>query len=95
MNFANGTLRPVKSEFDTELSSWYKENSRVFIAGDHACWADASLTKKVNKRRFGTVVRSPMIGLNKMMAHHAEEAREWMIERLEVPSDADMTTEEK
>ncbi|KAJ4127253.1 Histone deacetylase hda1 [Fusarium equiseti] len=95
VNFANGTLRPVKSEFDTDLSSWYKENSRVFIAGDHACWADASLTKKVNKRRFGTVVRSPMIGLNKMMAHHAEEAREWILERLEGPSDADMTTEEK
>ncbi|KAH7173675.1 uncharacterized protein B0J16DRAFT_276226 [Fusarium flagelliforme] len=95
VNFANGTLRPVKSEFDADLSSWYKDNSRVFIAGDHACWADASLTKKVNKRRFGTVVRSPMIGLNKMMAHHAEEAREWILERLEGPSDADMTTEEK
>jgi histone deacetylase 6 len=36
-----------------------------------------------------------MFGLNKMMAHHAKEAREWILERLEGSSDADMTTEEK
>lgn len=95
VNFANGTLRPVKSDTDTDLSSWYKENSRVYIAGDHACWSDASLTKKVHKRRFGTVVRSPMFGLNKMMAHHAKEAREWILERMQEGSDADMTDEEK
>ncbi|KAH7241715.1 hypothetical protein BKA59DRAFT_210675 [Fusarium tricinctum] len=95
VNFANGTLRPVKSDTDTDLSSWYKENSRVYIAGDHACWSDASLTKKVHKRRFGTVVRSPMFGLNKMMAHHAKEAREWILERIQEGSDADMTDEEK
>ncbi|CCT73422.1 related to histone deacetylase A [Fusarium fujikuroi] len=95
VNFANGTLRPVKSEFDSDLSSWYKENSRVYIAGDHACWADPDLTRKVNKRRFGTVVRSPMFGLNKMMAHHAKEAREWILERVEEVADADMTEDEK
>ncbi|KAG8673475.1 Histone deacetylase hda1 [Fusarium poae] len=95
INFVNGTLRPIKSDIDTDLSSWYKENSRVFIAGDHACWADANLTKKVLKRRFGSVVRSPQFGLNKMMDHHAHEAREWILDRLEEVSDADMTTEEK
>ncbi|CEI62974.1 Histone deacetylase clr3 [Fusarium venenatum] len=95
VNFVNGTLRPIKSDIDTDLSSWYKENSRVFIAGDHACWNDANLTKKVHKRRFGSVVRSSMFGLNKMMAYHANEAREWILERLEGGSDADMTTEEK
>ncbi|KAF5667569.1 histone deacetylase [Fusarium heterosporum] len=95
VNFANGTLRPVKSDIDTDLSSWYKENSRVYIAGDHACWADANLTKKVHKRRFGTVVRSPMYGLNKMMAHHAKEAREWILERIQEASDAEMTEEDK
>jgi histone deacetylase 6 len=36
-----------------------------------------------------------MFGLNKMMAHHAKEAREWILERIQEGSDADMTDEEK
>ncbi|KAF5011475.1 hypothetical protein FDECE_2394 [Fusarium decemcellulare] len=95
VNFVNGTLRPVKSDIDTDLSSWYKENSRVYIAGDHACWSDADLTRKVQKRRFGTVVRSPELGLNKMMQAHADEARAWMLDRVTETSDKDMTDEEK
>ncbi len=75
-------MRPIKSDIDTELSSWYKDNSRVYVAGDHACWSDYDLTRKVQKRRFGTVVRSEMIGLNKMMRTHAEETHEWLLERV-------------
>lgn len=95
VNFVNGTLRPVKSDIDTDLSSWYKENSRVYIAGDHACWSDPDLTRKVHKRRFGTVVRSPKFGLNKMMQAHADEARAWILERGFEASDGDMTDDEK
>ncbi|KAJ4228214.1 Histone deacetylase hda1 [Fusarium solani] len=95
VNFVNGTLRPVKSDIDTDLSSWYKDNSRVYIAGDHACWSDPDLTRKVHKRRFGTVVRSPKFGLNKMMQAHADEARAWILERVVEASDADMTDDEK
>jgi len=51
----------------------------VYVAGDHACWTDHDLTKKVHKRRFGTVVRSRMVGLNKMMQEHAEEAQDWIM----------------
>lgn len=83
VNFVTGNLRPIKSDIDTELSSWYKDNSRVYVAGDHACWSDYDLTRKVQKRRFGTVVRSEMIGLNKMMHAHAEETQEWILERVE------------
>jgi histone deacetylase 6 len=36
-----------------------------------------------------------MFGLNKMMAHHAKEAREWILERVEEVADADMTEDEK
>ncbi|OAR01822.1 hypothetical protein LLEC1_00665 [Akanthomyces lecanii] len=82
VNFVTGSLRPIKSDIDTELSSWYKDNSRVYVAGDHACWSDYDLTRKVQKRRFGTVVRSEMIGLNKMMRAHAEETHEWIMDRV-------------
>lgn len=89
-----GNLRPVKSDVDNELSSWYKENSRVYVAGDHACWSDPDLTRKVHKRRFGTVVRSKMVGLNHMMQAHAEEAHEWILKRVTNNPDGDTTEED-
>ncbi|PHH65416.1 hypothetical protein CDD81_2520 [Ophiocordyceps australis] len=82
VNFVTGTLRTVKSDIDTELSSWYKENSRVYVAADHACWADPALTRKVHKKRFGTVVHSNMVGLNQMMREHAAEAQDWIMARV-------------
>ncbi|KAF7543780.1 hypothetical protein G7Z17_g10470 [Cylindrodendrum hubeiense] len=95
VNFVTGNLRPVKSDIDTDLSSWYKENSRVYVAGDHACWSDHDLTRKVNKRRFGTVVRSPMFGLNKMMQGHAAEAQEWIMARASENTEGDTTEDDK
>ncbi|KAH7149759.1 histone deacetylase [Dactylonectria estremocensis] len=95
VNFVTGNLRPVKSDIDADLSSWYKENSRVYVAGDHACWSDHDLTRKVNKRRFGTVVRSPMFGLNKMMQGHAVEAQEWILSRVSENNGGDTTEEDK
>ncbi|KYK54228.1 Histone deacetylase superfamily [Drechmeria coniospora] len=94
VNFVTGNLRPVKSDVDTELSSWYKENSQVYVAGDHACWTDHELTRKVHKRRFGTVIRSDMLGLNNMMNEHAEEAQEWIMARVASVSRGDTTEEE-
>lgn len=70
VNFVNGSLRPVKSDVDQELSSWYKDNSQVYVANDHACWSDPDLTRKVMKRRFGNVIRSTANGLTPMMAEH-------------------------
>lgn len=95
VNFVTGNLRPVKSDIDTQLSSWYKENSLVYVAGDHACWSDHELTRKVNKRRFGTVVRSPKFGLNKMMQEHAEAAQNWILARAADNTDGDTTEEER
>ncbi|KAH6656822.1 histone deacetylase [Truncatella angustata] len=82
VNFVTGNLRPVKSATDETLSMWYKRNSLVYVARDHACWADPELTKKVNKRRFGDVKRSDQVGLNRMMQQHAGEVQEFIVERL-------------
>ena len=95
INFVNGALRPVKSDIDTELSSWYRENSRVYVASDHACWSDVDLTRKVHKRRFGSVIKSPANGLNRMMAISAKEVQQWMEERAGEESGAGETTEEE
>ncbi|KXJ86631.1 histone deacetylase [Microdochium bolleyi] len=93
VNFVTGNLRPVKSETDPDLSNWYKKNSLVFVANDHACWSNPELVKKVGRRRFGGVHRSPQNGLNRMMEAHMNEMGEWIRERL-TPDSADATEEE-
>ncbi|KAI0914628.1 histone deacetylase [Ustulina deusta] len=82
VNFVTGNLRPVKSETDPDLSTWYKHNSLVFVAGDHACWSDEDLQKKVLKRRFGGVKKSTKTGINCMMEAHGPEVQEWILARL-------------
>lgn len=92
VNFVTGTLRPIKSDVDQDLSAWYKDHSRVYITSDHACWQNEDLTRKVQKRRFGTVKRSPVHGLGKMLQHHADEAKEFIMEIID--NNAGDTTEE-
>lgn len=95
MNFVTGNLRPVKSEADPDLSGWYKRNSLVFVAADHACWTDEGLVQKVSKKRFGRVRRSPQAGLGRMLDEHAQEVRHFITERLTPDADADPETEEE
>ncbi|KAI1803811.1 histone deacetylase [Daldinia bambusicola] len=95
INFVTGNLRPVKSETDTELSSWYKQNSLVYVSNDHACWMDNDLAKKVLKKRFGGVHRSPEVGLNRMMEAHAKEVFEFIGERCSEDQSGNTTEDEK
>ncbi|OTB14797.1 hypothetical protein K445DRAFT_75610 [Daldinia sp. EC12] len=95
INFVTGNLRPVKSETDTELSSWYKQNSLVYVTNDHACWTDNDLAKKVLKKRFGGVHRSPEVGLNRMMETHAKEVFEFISERCSEDRSGNTTEDEK
>ncbi|KAG6113953.1 hypothetical protein E4U13_003550 [Claviceps humidiphila] len=94
VNYVTGNLRPVKSDIDPDLSAWYKGNSRVYVASDHACWSDRDLTKKVQKRRFGTVVRSPKLSLNEMMQEHADQAQEWILARTSTASQGETTEDD-
>ena len=94
MNFVTGNLRPVKSDVDQELSAWYRENSRVFVSNDHACWTDPDLTRKVSKRRFGAVIRSPVSGLGRIMRHHADDVQQWILGR-SAEEHGDTTEEDK
>lgn len=95
INFVTGNLRPVKSETDTELSSWYKQNSLVYVTNDHACWKDDDLAKKVLKKRFGGVHRSPEVGLNRMMEAHAKEVYQFIGERCSQDGSGNTTEDEK
>lgn len=95
VSFVNGNLRPVKSETDPDLSSWYKEMSQIYVSGEHACWSNPDLAKKISKRRFGTVVRSEKAGLDSMLKEHASDAQSWMMERVSDSSHGDTTEDEE
>jgi len=56
LSFVSGSLRPVKSDIDPYLSTWYKQNSLIYVSPDHACWSDEDSSRKVKKHRFGRVV---------------------------------------
>lgn len=80
---------------DQELSSWYKDNSQVYVANDHACWSDPILAKKVVKRRFGNVIRSQVNGLTSMMAEHFTDVQHFILERLAARRVGGDTTEDE
>ncbi|KAG4030058.1 hypothetical protein MFRU_013g00820 [Monilinia fructicola] len=81
--FITGSLRPVKSETDSGLSSWYKANSEIYVAGNHACWTDEENIRKVKKQRFGNVVRSEEKSLVRMLRRHELSAKDWMQEKFD------------
>ncbi|KAJ2901335.1 hypothetical protein MKZ38_001947 [Zalerion maritima] len=82
LNFVTGVLRPIKSDTDPQLSSWYKDNSLVLVDSAHACWSDQALVKKVSKRRFGSVTKSDVSGLANMMDFHLPDVEAWIMQRV-------------
>ncbi|KAK4171349.1 putative histone deacetylase A [Triangularia setosa] len=94
VNFVNGSLRPVKSDVDEGLSSWYKDNSQVYVANNHACWSDPDLTRKVMKRRFGNAIRSEVNGLAPMMYKHFKDVQQFIAEQTRKLHGGDTTEDE-
>jgi histone deacetylase 6 len=80
LSFVTGTLRPVKSETDPQLSPWYKSHSRIYVSPEHSCWTDPESAKKVRKSRFGGVRASDFTGLNSMLTKHLTEGTQWVEE---------------
>ncbi|KAH8820591.1 histone deacetylase [Xylogone sp. PMI_703] len=93
--FVSGSLRPVKSETDPSLSTWYKTHSLIYVSPDHACWSDEESARKVRKNRFGRVVMSEEVGLGRMMSRYLVDATSWIAEKVGEREDADETEEEE
>ena len=91
----NGNLRPVKSDVDGDLSLWYKQNSRVYVEQGHACFLNPQYEKKVQKKRFGTVIRSAYTGLSRMMRGEAEAAQQFILSRVSDSGHGETTEEDK
>ncbi|KAL2066696.1 hypothetical protein VTL71DRAFT_2768 [Oculimacula yallundae] len=85
--FVTGSLRPVKSETDPNLSKWYKANTLLYVSPDHACWTDEDSARKVRKERFGKVVQAEITvgkgqvtgdGLGKMLRAHQADSQSFI-----------------
>lgn len=92
VNFVTASLKAVKSDFYPDLSSWYRNNSRVYVGADHVCWRDHELSRRVAKKRFGHVLHSGVSGLGHMMREHAGDVQEWVLGRVSESGD---TTEDE
>ena len=91
-------MRPIKSNIDEDLSSWYKKNSLIYVSRDHACWTDQESAKRVMKKRFGAVQRSSESGLKRMMSYHATHIPtvfDWIMERVTKDESGNTTEDEK
>jgi histone deacetylase 6 len=73
----------VKSETDPHLSAWYKANSLIYVAPDHACWNDEDAARKVKKQRFGGVKMSEVTGVSAMMRRYLPEAQKYIEDKIE------------
>ncbi|TVY27665.1 Histone deacetylase [Lachnellula hyalina] len=83
LSFVSGSLRPVRSETDTYLSSWYKASSLIFVSSDHSCWNDEENARKVRKNRFGAVEKSEVTGLGNMLKRYEGKATKWVLDKVE------------
>ncbi|KAL8897813.1 MAG: hypothetical protein Q9192_002402 [Flavoplaca navasiana] len=79
----SSNLLPSVSDQNTYyLSKWFKQNSLVFVSGDHPIWIDNGGLKKPGKR-FGAVKKSEVEGgVNDMLERHREETVEFVEARI-------------
>ncbi|KAL8892157.1 MAG: hypothetical protein Q9215_000914 [Flavoplaca cf. flavocitrina] len=79
----SSNLLPSVSDHNTYyLSKWFKQNSLVFVSGDHPIWIDNGGLKKPGKR-FGAVKKSEVEGgVNDMLERHRGETVEFVEARI-------------
>ncbi|MCJ1307172.1 Histone deacetylase hda1 [Agyrium rufum] len=65
------TLRRVNDTFVSYLSKWYPQQSLIFLEHTHAVWRPER--EKRPSRKFGTLVKSDVDGLNAMLLHHKSD----------------------
>ena len=91
---------PAPSEFTVQIANNSRyinqllpilENRRV----DRSSAQAQKEAKKVLKKRFGGVQRSPEVGLSRMMEAHAKEVYQFIDERVEQRESGNTTEDEK
>lgn len=61
----------------TDTDKTTKQNSRVFVSSEHACWDRPKLHKK-----FGTLIKSSESGLHDVLMVSKQPATSWLKDRV-------------
>lgn len=75
------------------LSKWYKQHSLNFVANNHLVW-DMENPRKASKR-YGTLIRSPKVGLNDMLIQHQAAVQSFIMTRINGMEEAVADQEEQ
>lgn len=81
---ANTPVRAVKSSTQAFLTTWYKENSLVFVSRTHGLWKRDKVYK-----RSGKTIKSLETELSDMLPYHMESVFKWIAERADEPEKED------
>ncbi|KAL9120016.1 MAG: hypothetical protein Q9187_003425 [Circinaria calcarea] len=79
---AESPLRRASDQFVSYLSKWYYAHTRIYIENEHAIWDREQKPSK----KFGTLIRSPVMGLNAMLVKHQREVEEFLLARAGIPA---------
>ncbi|RMZ88982.1 hypothetical protein DV736_g3779, partial [Chaetothyriales sp. CBS 134916] len=86
---ATNPVRPVSNMSNPWVSSWYRDNSRIYVSKTHSVWATKQKSGNLS-RKYGTVVGSE--GGTVMSIMQAEEEACWEWIRTKVEEDRDEST---
>ena len=88
---ATNPVRPVSNSNNPWVTSWYRNNSLIFVVENHTLWKKTKDGGKLSKR-YGDVRPSQGDGANEVMFVNQEVAYRWMLEKVK---DDDATEDEE
>jgi histone deacetylase 6 len=91
----NSTMRPVSEAFMNDFARTYYKTSHIVVSESHVWWKN--LTSKKPSRKWGNIKVSPCRGLSRMMRHHEDDVRAFLLARAGLPSleDEDMAEDKE
>ncbi|RMD43762.1 hypothetical protein DV735_g1335, partial [Chaetothyriales sp. CBS 134920] len=76
---ATSPVRPVSSPSNPWVSSWYRDNSRIYVSKAHSVWQKSGNLS----RKYGSVVRSEGGTVVSLMQAEADDCWEWIKDKVE------------
>ncbi|RMZ76499.1 hypothetical protein DV738_g4939, partial [Chaetothyriales sp. CBS 135597] len=76
---ATSPVRPVSNASNPWVSSWYRENSRIYVSKAHSVWQKSGNLS----RKYGTVVGSEGGTVVSIMQAEADDCWEWIKDKVE------------
>lgn len=82
-------VRPVGNQANPWITSWYRDNSLIFVANTHGLWRRAK-DGKISKR-YGDIHATPGDSVNDIMHFNQDKVKQWILDKIQ---DDDATEDE-